>query len=250
MTSVAEDWERLARADPLWAVYVAPGTRHGGWDRGAFLETGRREVDRVVARARTAVPGLGTDLALDFGCGVGRLSSALRRHFDHVVGIDASPTMLDTARSLLGADADLRFVLTGARHLGAVRTASVDLAYSSLVLQHMPRPLAVAFLGELLRVTRPDGCVAVQVATRPDWSPRGLAARVLPAAVLGVVQRRLLDYPAPMRMTALRARTVVREVERCGGRVLAVEEDSSYGGHWRMVRWYLQPSADPPRTAG
>jgi SAM-dependent methyltransferase len=239
---VAQDWERLARSDPLWAVYVAPGKRRGGWDREEFLATGRREVDRVVHRARALAPQLGSTVALDFGCGAGRLSAALRRHFDHVVGVDASPSMLATARDLVGDDPRLRLVQNAAPHLGAVRTGSVDLAYSSLVLQHLPRPAALRFLAELLRITKPDGCVAVQVVSRPDWSVRGVAARVLPARVVGVVQRRLLGYPAAMLMTALPPATVVAQVERVGGRVLGVEEDRSYGSHWHATRWYMQPA--------
>ena len=43
-STLQEHWRRLGADDPLWAVYVAPGTRHGGWDLEDFLETGRAEV--------------------------------------------------------------------------------------------------------------------------------------------------------------------------------------------------------------
>ena len=37
--------------------------------------------------------------ALDFGCGIGRLSQALAEHFDQVYGVDISPKMIELARA-------------------------------------------------------------------------------------------------------------------------------------------------------
>lgn len=36
--------------------------------------------------------------ALDFGCGVGRLTQALAAHFDEVTGVDISPSMIKLAK--------------------------------------------------------------------------------------------------------------------------------------------------------
>lgn len=49
----------------------------------------------VVAREIEAVDGRG--LALDLGCGTGRLARALSEHFDEVIGIDLSAPMVDEA---------------------------------------------------------------------------------------------------------------------------------------------------------
>src|SRR4029450_1971208 len=86
--------------DPLWAVYVAPGTKGGKWDVDAFFALGREEVDGVFAEFQRLGLSPGRQRALDFGCGVGRLSQALAEHVDEVIGIDISPTMLEKAREL------------------------------------------------------------------------------------------------------------------------------------------------------
>src|SRR5689334_18240011 len=97
---VRRDWTRLAERDPLWAVYVAPGTRGGRWDVERFFALGREDV--AAAMAWLARLGLPTrfERVLDFGCGVGRLSQALAEHAAEVVGVDVAPPMIERAREL------------------------------------------------------------------------------------------------------------------------------------------------------
>ena len=75
-----DTFERLGREDPLWAVLTVPEFRNNRWDPDAFFETGRHEINGVMAY----LDSLGLDgpreLAMDFGCGVGRLSQALCEH--------------------------------------------------------------------------------------------------------------------------------------------------------------------------
>jgi SAM-dependent methyltransferase len=237
--STTDDWETLGRADPLWAVFVTPGARGGGWDLDAFLATGRAEVKRVLGRMTELSPETGRDHVLDFGCGVGRLSVALADHFDRVTGVDAAPAMLDQARQIAGGRCT--FVLNKAPDVSFLPDGSVDVAYSSLVLQHLPRDQALAYLRDLVRVTRADGCVVVQVAERPDWSLKGMTFRFAPRPVISWAQRQLLGYPAPMLMTSLSDRLVRATVADAGASVLAAEPDESYGGHWRCTRYYVHP---------
>jgi SAM-dependent methyltransferase len=233
-----QDWTTLGARDPLWAVLVTPQGRHDAWDREAFLATGRAEVTEVLTRIRDGgwAPGHGS--ALDFGCGAGRLTQALRDHFDHVVGVDFSVPMLARAREL---DADRRcdFVHNDRADLSVLADASFDLAYSSLVLQHIPTALARAYLSELLRVVRPGGLVVVQVASRPDTSARGLLTRVMPRPLMRFVQRRLLGYPAPMDMYRL-SPADVSAATHAWGQVVASWDEPMYGGHWVYTRYLLE----------
>ena len=82
----------------MWAVLVHPDRRHGGWDPQAFYATGTAEVSRALAEAAALGARPGRALALDFGCGVGRLSMALADHVDAVIGVDVSAPMIEQAR--------------------------------------------------------------------------------------------------------------------------------------------------------
>jgi SAM-dependent methyltransferase len=239
LQQLSADWTTLGAEDPLWAVYVAPGTRGGRWDVDAFFALGRDEVDRVLAELDGLGLRPGRRLAVDFGCGVGRLSAALARHVDEVVGVDLAPSMLAEARRLDRTGGRVRFMLNAEPDLRFLADRSVDLMYSSLVLQHLDRGLAMRYVREFTRVLTPGGVAVFQVADRPRRSLKGLVIRLLPWPALRWVQRRLLGYPAPMRMTALRRRDVERAHDGTGARIVAAVPDESYGGHWTAVRYYV-----------
>ena len=240
---VRAHWETHGEQDPLWAVYVAPGTRGGKWDVDAFFATGRAEVERVWATLPIDGRPARRALALDFGCGVGRLTRALAERFDKVIGVDVSAPMVDRAREFAQDDPRMSFVLNPSDNLSFVADGAVDLVYSSLVLQHMSRPLAQRYLAEFVRVLAPDGAAVVQVASRPTASVKGWAFRLLPVSVLGAAQRRLLGYPAPMRMQAMSGEWFRRAVAGAGGQVLSASADTTYGGHWSYTRYVLARAA-------
>ena len=237
-----DDWTRLGADDPLWAVYVAPGTRGGKWDVEKFFELGRREVDGALAELDALGLHPGRAMALDFGCGVGRLSQALAAHVDAVTGLDIAPTMLAKARELAeqrGFATRCSFVLNEATDLAIIESGTVDVAYSSLVLQHMPAQLQRGYLREFVRVLAPGGVAIFQVASRPTASLKGLIFRLAPWPLLRWAQQRLLGYPAPMRMSALSASDVRSAIEGTGGRLVGSLDDDSYGGHWHYTRYYV-----------
>jgi SAM-dependent methyltransferase len=254
LSRLRRDWETLGDEDPLWAVYVTPEAKGGRWDVQEFLETGRRELADSWARHRDAV-GREPDpngVALDFGAGAGRLSAALATRMRSVVGVELSASMVRTGRRVIPPEllARVAFVQSASPSL-PLRTGSVDLVYTSLVLQHMPAPLAEAYVVDFLRVLSPGGTAMVQVAESPRWSAKGLAFRWLPPRAYGWAQQRLLGYPAPMRMEQTTLARLTTLVERVGGEVVAHWEDTSYGGHWTYRRGLIRRSvAAPLRAAG
>jgi ubiquinone/menaquinone biosynthesis C-methylase UbiE len=234
---LGRDWETLAREDPLWAVYVRSENKGKRWDLSLFLQTGEDEITRsqdLLQRLGRTLDGV----VVDFGCGVGRLSRPLSSYADHVVGIDIAPTMLTTAKAVCVDRPNIDFVLNDSPSL-PLGTSTVDIVYSSLVLQHMPKRLALLYLADFLRVLRPGGLAVVQVATRAHYSPKGLASRLLPMSWNAVLQQRVLGYPAPMRMGTLRLSEIDPILQSHGSKVIAIEADDSYGGHWDYTRFVI-----------
>lgn len=239
LDEVRRDWERLAADDPLWAVLMMPGTRHGGWSTDDFLRTGRMEVDASLRHLRSLTRLRRLRRVLDFGSGPGRTTQALADHADEVVGVDAAGSMLELARRIDQTDGRVAYVQNTADDLSMFDDQSFDLVYSSLVLQHLPPDPARTFLGELARVLRPGGALVVQVATTPTASVKGLLARFAPYRLLRIAQRRLLRYPAPMRMHGITAAEVERIVSPYDVRVLdRVDDANEYGGHWTHHRYF------------
>lgn len=104
---------------------------------------------------RALLDALPVGRALDAACGTGRHAAYLHARGHTVIGVDATPEMLDCARVRLPG-VDFR---TG--DLGALPAAdaSMDLVVCALALTHCPDlgpPIA-----ELARVLRPGGCLVV-----------------------------------------------------------------------------------------
>ena len=203
-----EDWERLAEVDAMWAVLTAPDRKGGRWDVGEFLATGEAEVEHVVAPAQSLGRPARRDRALDFGCGVGRLTRALGTRFGHALGLDVAEGMVERARALNADVPACEFLVNDARDLALLEDDSLDLVYSSIVLQHLPSVADIArYVGEFLRVTRPDGIVVFGIPRHIPfpWSlqPRRRVYALLRR--LGVSEQWMLRRTplTPMRMTVL-----------------------------------------------
>lgn len=249
LAKLSRDWTKLGQDDPLWAVCVDACLRGGRWDVAEFMASGEAEVAAALDRVEKLGICRMRGAALDFGCGVGRLTAALSGYFDSVTGVDISASMLDKARDLLAGQSGCTLMHNARPDLQVFPDASFDLVYSSLVLQHMPRALAFAYLAEFVRVVRPGGAVAILVPEAHKPTPSAAVYALAPRYVTGLVQRKVFGYPAPMQMTTLPARRVRRIVERGGGRLVASDPRSGVGDHWRMRCHFVAKDALPANRA-
>jgi SAM-dependent methyltransferase len=244
LTRHRQDWERLAEVDAMWAVLTAPGRKGGGWDAEEFFATGEAEIAHVLATAE----GLGVparrERAFDFGCGVGRLTRALGRCFEHAIGVDISQGMVERAQRFNDDVPACEFHVNDAPDLSAFETDSFDLVYSSIVLQHLPSRAAVErYVAEFLRVARPDGLVAFGLPRHIPFPWSLQPRRRLYAALrrLGVSEPWMLRRTplTPMRMTQVPEVEVRAFLGRHGARVVHAEPIDE--GPVRSLRYYVSP---------
>lgn len=128
-----EIWEHLGNTDPDWGVAAVPDRKGRRWeeDLDAFYQSGQEAVEEVLS---SLPDGHKTGLAIDWGSGTGRLTFALARHYERVVGVDISTSMIEVARArgkqrTIG---NVSFI-----HRGEFRpTGDADLLLSLLTLQH------------------------------------------------------------------------------------------------------------------
>jgi SAM-dependent methyltransferase len=227
-----QDWNDLASLDPYWSVLTEPGKRFGRWDREEFLHSGEIEIEGLMMAARELGLPQAQEAALDFGCGLGRLTRALARHFGHVWGVDISARMVEQAHELHREVPNCTFQTTDGSL--AFPSARFDLIYSVLVLQHLPTRATIgSTVRELVRTLRPGGLLCFQVPSRLPlrrrWQLRRRLYGVLRAVGLGerVLYERCGLYP--IRMNAISEREVRALVAAAGGRVLACRPDAHAG---------------------
>ena len=154
------EWEGNATADPFWVILTDPERYGRRWDTEEFFATGVEEVRRVFAFMAGAAVRRPGGRFLDFGCGVGRISRALRLHYEGGVGVDISARMVELARTHVPR---VEFVVNQGPALAGIPDASVDFVWSHIVLQHIPDRFQRGYLAEFMRVLRPGGLAAFQL---------------------------------------------------------------------------------------
>lgn len=185
---------------------------------GAFWASGEAEAARIERMlARHGFAALATKTCVEYGCGVGRVTSGLARRFALVHGLDISPSHLalaeQHAREL--RIANCRYQLVSDQILDPL--PACDFYYSRIVLQHNPPPMIRHLLAIALKALKPDGiaifqvptyCVDYRFAVR-EW----LAARHLP----------------DMQMHCLPQFAIFSLVREAGCQVLEIREENSVG---------------------
>lgn len=156
-------WDRHARRDPLWAILSDPAKTGRRWDLQSFLETGRREVSLLMYQLQALDVAVDRRAALDFGCGVGRLSLPLAAHFDRVVGLDISPEMVRLAREINSVPDRVQYRHNPGPDLPGLATGEFTFMYSNVVLQHIEPVAALRYLRELFRVVARGGVLVFQL---------------------------------------------------------------------------------------
>ncbi len=170
------NWETFARADPMWAALMDPDRIGRRWDTDDFFAAGEQEIATVFARLASigVTPETG-GCALDFGCGIGRLTQALGARFDSACGVDISPTMVSLARE---ANTNLKcsFHLNESSDLATFESDAFVFVYTSVVLQHIDPSYSTAYIREFVRLLAPGGVVVLQIPDRIQ-AGQGLAER-------------------------------------------------------------------------
>ena len=239
---IQRNWEAFGRQDPLWAILTWPDKRDGRWDREEFFATGRQEVAAMLQRTRALAPTVRTGRALDFGCGVGRLSRALRASFDQVHAVDIAQSMIDQARKL-DREQTVTWHCNQADDLGRFVDDHFDLIYSSITLQHLPRRLAAGYVAEFGRILAPGGVTVFQLPERLRNKRSRHPVRRLLGYVAGPIRgalRRLQSRGPIMEMHGTPRAEVTDWLARAGLEVLAVDDNTMAGADWFSAIYFAR----------
>jgi SAM-dependent methyltransferase len=172
LEALRDAWHRFGELDPLYAILTPDDKRLGGWDQDDFFTTGATEISEALAYIESLGVRVNRRTALDFGCGVGRLTQALCGHFDACVGVDIAPSMIDSARLHNQFGPRAQYICSDEPTLPFAEPM-FDFVYSRLVLQHIPPSLALGYVHELVRSASPAGVLLLQ--TTIGVAPMGSA---------------------------------------------------------------------------
>lgn len=170
LEELQRNWEEFGKQDPLWAIRSEPDKRGGKWDVAEFFDSGEQHVRELVERLEELdLPTSG--VALDFGCGVGRLTQAFADHYDEVWGIDIAPSMIEGAEAFNRHGPRVHYVVNDTSDLSGFDDESLDLVFSVIVLQHIRPDIALGYVREFFRICKPGGAVVFQIPSHMTCEP-------------------------------------------------------------------------------
>lgn len=236
----------------MWAILTSPDKKGGLWEKDVFFRTGVDEINELMRYLKETGHAVRKKRALDFGCGVGRLTQAMAPHFEEVCGIDIASSMIQLAEEHNRHPGVCRYILNERTDLRVFSDEYFDFIYSNLVLQHMRQEYSKKYIREFLRILSPEGILVFQsphkqirnfervnAVTRlkglikkrsPSWVRRAYRAIVRRPEWDG----RYSGEPV-MEMHCLKKEHVLSVIRAGGGRVIAAVH--SRAGDYESVRY-------------
>ncbi len=194
-TRMRSEWDR--RIDHDYRYWMSDGVESDQ----LMWESGKRDLEILLKGL--SKESLQTQVALEVGCGVGRLLRASANIFNRVIGIDVSQKALEQARDLLQDLSNVELILGNGTDLSAVNSSSVDFVYSFAALSSMPVSVFASYLRELDRIVKVGGLLRLQI-------------------YLGKTQNTVCEDSIAIR--SFEPGCFVNAAEACGFRVQALEE--------------------------
>lgn len=212
-----------------------PAKKYSKWPLEEFFRTGEEEALRLLAIATELGCPRGRNTALDFGCGVGRITRALSSYFTRCFGVDISEQMVNKATKINSSVTNCEFIVNKESNLNGFPDSYFDFIICRLVLQHLPqRTLALSYVTEFLHKLVPNGLLVFQMPTyiplHNRIQPRRRAYRVLKK--LGANSSFLYKFLGlhPVRMISLSREHVLAHVRKEKGQVLRIVQDEFPSG--------------------
>jgi len=157
LNQLRTDWDRRITHD--YRYWMSDGVQSDA----AMWEAGERDLQIILKGLPDSE--LSAMVALEIGCGVGRLVRAAARRFGKVIGLDISPKAVDQGRELLKDLKNVELVCGNGADLSVIPNNSVDCVFSFAALCSMPVEIIASYICETARVLRPRGIVRFQIYT-------------------------------------------------------------------------------------
>ena len=159
-----------------------------------------------------------------------------------------SDTMISLANKYTATDARKpTYVVNKVASLNAITDNAIDFVYSHIVIQHIPKPLQLVFIGEFMRVLRPGGIAAFQVPTEDLRAAlvkamKWLAKRIMPNLFIRKIRRLLgrgsVTADVSMEMNSVSFDAIRNLIDKCGCELLSAPfTNSTSSGHGGNIKF-------------
>ena len=135
------------------------------WDRA--IQSGAREVQQCIDR--TGMPTGASLSVLEIGCGIGRLTFALAKHYGYVLGMDVSEHFLERAcdHKRRFDYENVEFELADGQQIRPAVDRAWDVIFSCEVFHHIEPETLARYCHDAYRLLRPGGTFVFQLNVKP-----------------------------------------------------------------------------------
>jgi len=241
------EWDRIARENAWYGI--------ASWDEFAdasrldeerFWRSGAVLADNLLDHLGLADPS--ALVAVEIGCGNGRVTHRLAERCREVWALDISPEMISRGRRRWAGLANVHWTVNGGADLEPVPGSSVDVVLSFIVLHHVIDPgVVLGYVRDTARVLRPGGLALLHVHTVEEAWVRRLARRVRPPPAMDLWWDRgfaprpaATPVPPPSAIVASRVwtggRVAMGELQRTARAAgLVIERVENGGTFWTFL---------------
>jgi len=162
-----KDWIKIAEANPFWGVLSQDIYQNDQMDHEKikeFMRSGEIFIGNLFSLIKKHLnPEFVPKRALDFGCGVGRLSIPIARRVHEVVAVDIAPAMLELCQKLASENnlKNIRLCQSDDNLDGVI--GNFDLVNTYIVLQHIQPSRGYGFIETMIDKLNIGGVGSIQI---------------------------------------------------------------------------------------
>jgi ubiquinone/menaquinone biosynthesis C-methylase UbiE len=240
-----KEWEKFGEVDPYFGVLTEDKYRSTNLDmsnKKDFMGSGHEYLGHVLAVIKKhIVPELVIKNALDFGCGVGRVTLPLAKYAVSVTGIDVSAAMLDEAQKNCDEQKITNVRLLKSDDQLSTIKEKFDFIHSFIVFQHIRTRRGEGIFRNLLTHLEDGGCCVVQFVYAKTSRVSKLASFIksnVPFAqnVVNLMIKRPFFYPV-MQMNIYDLNAILLIIQKAGVRDYYAEF-TNHGGCLGIILYF------------
>jgi len=210
LKDLQKHWDEFGKRDPLWAILTLPEKQNQKWNPAEFFQRGEEEIAGVMAYLDSLGLAPRRRKALDFGCGVGRLTQSLGNYFEESHGVDIAPSMIAAARNYNRHGDRCHYHLNDKDDLTLFADNSFDFIYSVIVLQHMQPQYSRKYIEEFLRILVPGGVLLFQIPSHLAPAPPALGQSATTTTLPDSAYKAQITLPEPLTTLNAGSRHILR----------------------------------------
>jgi ubiquinone/menaquinone biosynthesis C-methylase UbiE len=243
-----KNWTDFGKHNHMWAIC----TENKNWGKSDFFKTGTNEINDLFDYLSSNKIYFTKNTAVDFGCGIGRLTQALSEKFRKVIGIDISKPMIDKANQYADQQklANCNFVLNKNNDLSILESNSMNFIYTYNVLQHMQPSYAKKYIEEFLRIINSDGVICFQLPSKLriskiqsfDVKIRQIVKIIVPENLWRPAYNSIFKLMKKnvMEMHGIEKYELIKFIEKNDGKVVKIRNLTNRKSEWHNYMYFVK----------